>query len=229
MKQKTVYIQSKQLWWLHLENKIIYYKQIDSTNTELSRMALRGAAHGTVVFADEQTAGKGRRGRAWESPKGENVYMSLLLRPKIQPEKAPMITLVMAYCVAKVLKKLGFENTEIKWPNDLVLSRKNNFVRSVDISEYMGYSKPSVSRAVSLLKAGGFITVEDDGHILLTDAGLAIAEKILSRQSLLTELLVRLGVSRETATADACRMEHVVSDETFDALQKHLLNFSNHQ
>lgn len=107
-----------------MENKIIYYKQIDSTNTELSRMAHRGAKHGTVVLADAQTAGKGRRGRTWESPMGENVYMSLLLRPEIQPDKAPMLTLVMAYCVAKVLKTQGFENVQIKWPNDLVLSGK---------------------------------------------------------------------------------------------------------
>ena len=87
-------------------------------------MAHRGAKHGTVVLADGQTAGKGRRGRTWESPMGENVYMSLLLRPEIQPDKAPMLTLVMAYCVAKVLKKLGFEAVQIKWPNDLVLSGK---------------------------------------------------------------------------------------------------------
>lgn len=107
-----------------MENKIIYHKQIDSTNTELSRMALRGASHGTVVLADAQTAGKGRRGRRWESPVGENIYMSLLLRPEMQPEKAPMLTLVMAYCVAKVLKKQGFEKVQIKWPNDLVLSGK---------------------------------------------------------------------------------------------------------
>ena len=121
------------------------------------------------------------------------------------------------------------ESGEMYLETILVLSRKNNFVRAVDISEHMGYSKPSVSRAVSLLKAGGFITVADNGHISLTDTGLAVAEKILSRHALLTDLLVRLGVSRETAITDACRMEHVVSDETFDAIQKHLLNSSNHQ
>ena len=121
------------------------------------------------------------------------------------------------------------ESGEMYLETILVLSRKNDFVRSVDISEYMGYSKPSVSRAVSLLKAGGFITVADNGHIFLTDTGLAVAEKIFSRHSLLTDLLVRLGVSRETAIADACRMEHVVSDETFDAIQKHLLNDPNNQ
>ncbi len=121
------------------------------------------------------------------------------------------------------------ESGEMYLETILVLSRKNSFVRSVDISEHMGYSRPSVSRAVSLLKAGGFITVEDDGHILLTDTGLSVAEKILSRHSLLTDFLVHIGVSRETAAADACRMEHVVSDETFDAIQKYLLNHSKHQ
>ena len=107
----------------------------------------------------------------------------------------------------------------------LILSRTKGFVRSVDISEHMGYSKPSVSRAVGLLKAGEYITIEDDGHIRLTDAGREVAEKILSRHTLLTELLVRLGVDREVASADACKMEHVISDETFDAIKNHMLQY----
>ena len=108
-----------------MENKkIIYYKQLDSTNTEITRLAAQGAEHGTVVVADAQTAGKGRRGRQWESPAGENIYMSVLLRPDCLPDRAPMLTLVMAYSVAKVLKELGFLDVQIKWPNDLVLSAK---------------------------------------------------------------------------------------------------------
>ena len=108
-----------------MENKkIIYYKQLDSTNTEIARLATEGAVHGTVVVADAQTAGKGRRGRHWESPAGENIYMSILLRPDCVPDRAPMLTLVMAYSVAKVLKELGFLDVQIKWPNDLVLSGK---------------------------------------------------------------------------------------------------------
>jgi BirA family biotin operon repressor/biotin-[acetyl-CoA-carboxylase] ligase len=108
-----------------LENKkIIYYKQIDSTNTEIARLAARGEAHGTVVVADAQTAGKGRSGRQWESPAGENIYMSILLRPDCVPDRAPMLTLVMAYSVAEVLKQQGFLDVQIKWPNDLVLSGK---------------------------------------------------------------------------------------------------------
>ena len=105
-------------------NKILYYKQLDSTNTEIHRLAEEGAEHGTVVVADYQTAGRGRRGRNWESPATDNVYMSILLRPDFETTKAPMLTLVMAYSVAKVLKQGGFSNAQIKWPNDLILSGK---------------------------------------------------------------------------------------------------------
>lgn len=108
-----------------MENKkIIYYTQLDSTNTEITRLAEQGAAHGTVVVADAQTAGKGRRGRAWESPAGQNIYMSILLRPNCVPDRAPMLTLIMAYSVAKVIRQLGFSDVQIKWPNDLVMSGK---------------------------------------------------------------------------------------------------------
>ena len=111
------------------------------------------------------------------------------------------------------------ESGEMYLETILILSRKNGQVRSVDISEYMGYSKPSVSRAVGLLKKDAFITVENDGFIYLTEKGLALAEKILDRHTILTQLLIRLGVSLETATNDACRIEHVVSDETFEAIK----------
>lgn len=108
-----------------MENKkIIYYEQLDSTNTKVSELAVQGAEHGTVVVADCQTAGKGRRGRLWESPAEDNIYMSILLKPDFETEKAPMLTLVMAYSVAKVLQANGFSDIQIKWPNDLVLSGK---------------------------------------------------------------------------------------------------------
>ena len=107
----------------------------------------------------------------------------------------------------------------------LVLTKKNGYVRSIDVSEYLGYSKPSVSRAVGLLKAGSYITMEDDGEIRLTESGREVAEKILSRHTLLTELLVRLGVDREVASADACKMEHVISDDTFNAIKNHMLQY----
>ena len=114
------------------------------------------------------------------------------------------------------------ESGEMYLETILILSRKNPFVRSIDISEYMGYSKPSVSRAVGLLKKDQFITVDNAGHIVLTESGLARAEKILRRHTILTELLVHLGVSRETASNDACRIEHVISDETFAAIHEYL-------
>ena len=118
------------------------------------------------------------------------------------------------------------ESGEMYLETILILSEKNAYVRSIDISEYMGYSKPSVSRAVGLLKRGNFITVEKEGHILLTEKGLALAQKILSRHTILTEMLVRLGVSQETASQDACRIEHVVSDETFEAIKNHLHQYN---
>ena len=103
-----------------------------------------------------------------------------------------------------------------------VLLKKNGNVRSVDISEHMGYSKPSVSRAVGILKANGCITVSKDGSITLTQDGLAIAERIYQRHTLLVSLLERLGVSPETAEEDACKMEHDMSDETYNAIKRFL-------
>lgn len=102
---------------------IVHYDKIDSTNTEARRLSKAGAEEGLVVTAKEQTAGKGRRGRCWESPAEENLYFSVLLRPVLTPEKAPMLTLVMAYSVAKTLQSEGV-CAQIKWPNDLVLSKK---------------------------------------------------------------------------------------------------------
>lgn len=87
-------------------------------------MAKQGEKEGLVIWADSQNAGKGRRGRSWDSPAGTNLYFSILLRPKIQPEKAPMLTLVMAYAVAKAVKSCTGLAAQIKWPNDLVLSGK---------------------------------------------------------------------------------------------------------
>ena len=102
-----------------------------------------------------------------------------------------------------------------------VLSKQNGFVRSIDVSEYLGYSKPSVSRAMGILRNGEYIVVDKDGSITLTESGLEIAEKIFERHTVLTKLLVKLGVSVETAVADACKMEHAVSDESFEAIKRH--------
>ena len=103
-----------------------------------------------------------------------------------------------------------------------VLHQKNGRVRSVDVSEHMGYSKPSVSRAMGLLKSGGYITVDSDGNITLTESGLAVAQKIYERHTLLAQLLCSLGVSAETAAEDACKMEHAISDESFCAIKAHV-------
>ena len=102
---------------------VVHYKEVDSTNAEARRLSVEGAESGLVVTAKKQTAGKGRRGRSWESPADENLYFSVLLKPTIAPEKAPMLTLVMAYSVAKALQKEDIQ-VLIKWPNDLVLSGK---------------------------------------------------------------------------------------------------------
>ena len=103
----------------------------------------------------------------------------------------------------------------------LVLS-KGGPVRSIDIVEFMNYSKPSVSRAVGILKDGGYITVDKNGYIELTDVGMETALKIYQRHQLVTEFLVMLGVDEETASEDACKIEHHLSDASFDAIKKHL-------
>ena len=100
-----------------------------------------------------------------------------------------------------------------------VLHQKNGHVRSVDISEYMGYSKPSVSRAVGLLKSGGYIEVDRDGSITLTALGHETANKIYERHTVLTQFLVKLGVNPETAAEDACKLEHAISDESLSAIK----------
>ena len=103
----------------------------------------------------------------------------------------------------------------------LVLAKKSGYVRSIDISEYLGYSKPSVSRAMGILREGGYILMEKDGAITLTDSGKKLAETIYERHTVLSELLIRLGVDERTATDDACRIEHVISDESFQAIKQY--------
>ena len=102
-----------------------------------------------------------------------------------------------------------------------VLSKKSNGVHAIDVGEYLGFSKPSVSRAVSILKKKNLIIVDSDSHIFLTDEGKIIAEKIYERHVTIKEYLIRLGVSNKVADADACKIEHVLSDETFMAIKNH--------
>ena len=101
-----------------------------------------------------------------------------------------------------------------------VLSKEKTGVHSIDVSEYMGYSKPSVSRAIGILKKGGYVEMAEDGSLILTESVVALAEQIYERHTILTECLVRLGVDREIAAEDACKMEHVISDESLAALKR---------
>ena len=103
-----------------------------------------------------------------------------------------------------------------------LLTEENQNVRSIDVCEHMGFSKPSVSRAVGLLKAGGYISVDKDGYITLTEIGREVATKMYDRHKLLTDFLVSLGVDKETATTDACKIEHHISDESFNALKRYI-------
>ena len=101
-----------------------------------------------------------------------------------------------------------------------VLSKKKSPVRSIDVGEYLGYSKPSVSRAIGLLKEGGYVKVGADGHLILTETGESIAKKIYERHTMISSFLVALGVDEAVASEDACRIEHDISDESFEAIKR---------
>ena len=111
----------------------------------------------------------------------------------------------------------------------LVLREKNGVVHSIDVAQHMGYSKPSVSRAVSVLKGEGYLTMEKDGRLELTETGVEVARHIYERHSFLKQWLIRLGVSAETAEEDACKIEHNISDETFRCLKRHAESRSDAQ
>lgn len=115
-----------------------------------------------------------------------------------------------------------YESGEMYLETIFLLSKKMQFVRSLDIATELGFSKPSVSRAVGLLKKAELISVDSKGYITLTAEGLRIAERMYERHTVLTEMLVRLGVERETAVKDACKIEHDLSDQSFEAIKKHI-------
>lgn len=104
----------------------------------------------------------------------------------------------------------------------LILTNSRPAVRSIDVCEHMGFSKPSVSRAIGLLKNGGYITVDKDGYISLTENGREVAQKIYERHKVLTDFLMSLGVDEETASADACKIEHCISDTSLEAIKKNI-------
>ena len=114
------------------------------------------------------------------------------------------------------------ESAEMYIETIYVLSQQTPYVRSVDIAEHMGYSKPSVSRAVGLLKQKGYVVADEAGYLLLTEEGLAVARKIFERHTVLSNFLISLGVSPEAASEDACKIEHVISDETLGAIKRHM-------
>ncbi|MCR4907963.1 MAG: metal-dependent transcriptional regulator [Lachnospiraceae bacterium] len=114
------------------------------------------------------------------------------------------------------------ESGEMYLETIYVLSQKLPAIRSIDVGEYMGYSKPSVSRAMGLLKEEGLIKKDEDGFIKLTKAGEILAKRIYERHTVLTRLFMGLGVDEKTATDDACRIEHYISDTTFDAIKAHM-------
>ncbi len=114
------------------------------------------------------------------------------------------------------------ESAEMYLETIYCLSQKSNSIRSIDVAETMGYSKPSVSRAVGLLKAGGYLIVKEDGFLFLTESGREVAEKIFERHTVLSKVLVAMGVDEMTASEDACKIEHVISDASFAAIKRYL-------
>ena len=114
------------------------------------------------------------------------------------------------------------ESGEMYLESIYVLTKNNPHVRAIDVGEYMGYSKPSVSRAMGLLKSGGYVSVDESGFITLLPPGREVAEKIYERHTVLSKALITLGISQKAAAEDACKIEHVISDETFEAIKAHL-------
>ena len=112
------------------------------------------------------------------------------------------------------------ESGEMYLETVYILTQKSDSVRSIDICEYMGYSKPSVSRAIGLLKSGGYITVDEKGYIKLTDEGTSVALKMFERHTMLSNFLIKIGVDEKTASEDACKIEHHISEESFNAIKK---------
>ena len=119
------------------------------------------------------------------------------------------------------------ESGEMYLETVYILSQKSSTVRSIDVGEYMGYSKPSVSRAVGLLKKEGYIKVDGQGSITLTETGEEIARRIYERHTLLSQLFINIGVDEKTAAEDACRIEHYISDDTFAAIKAHMAKYGS--
>lgn len=121
------------------------------------------------------------------------------------------------------------ESGEMYLETIYVLSLQSSSVRSVDVAEHLGYSKPSVSRAVGLLKRDGLLGMDEMGYLKLTEAGEDKAKRIYERHTVLSRLLMKLGVDEKTATEDACRIEHYISDRSFEAVKAHMCRYDGQQ
>lgn len=114
------------------------------------------------------------------------------------------------------------ESGEMYLETIYVLSQESQSVRAIDVGEYMGYSKPSVSRALSILKKAGYVVTDENGFLVLTESGLEVAKKTYERHEILTQYFIKIGIDEETASSDACKIEHVISDKTFEAIKKQI-------
>lgn len=114
------------------------------------------------------------------------------------------------------------ESGEMYLETIYVLSQESQSVRAIDVGEYMGYSKPSVSRALSILKKAGYVVTDENGFLVLTESGLEVAKKTYERHEILTQYFIKIGIDEETASGDACKIEHVISDKTFEAIKKQI-------
>ena len=127
----------------------------------------------------------------------------------------------MLICTKKEVFMELHESGQMYLESIHVLLQQRGKVRAIDVGAYLGYSKPSVSRAIGILKKGLYITVDNEGYISMTSTGKEIAEKIYERHTVISNMLMALGVDEKTATEDACRIEHVISDESFNLIKKH--------
>lgn len=179
--------------------KLIFFESTGSTNPDAKRFAEEGMPHGTTVVADRQTAGRGRRGRSWESPAGKSIYFTIVIRPSFAPEKAPMVTLVMALSVAEAIHEVTGLDTGIKWPNDIVVNGK----KVVGILTEMSMT-PEMNE-IQFLVAGVGVNVNQDGpedfpeKLRETATSLKIESgRQFDRAGLLAQILVRFEADYET-------------------------------
>ncbi len=175
-----------------MEWNIVFCKEIDSTNLEVRRLSKQGAEAGLVVSADMQNAGRGRSGRTWDSPAGGNLYFSVLLRPDFSPEKAPMLTLLMAYSVANALDKVIYPeglSVQIKWPNDIILSRKKICGILTEMNLEQGQIEDVIIGVGINIDTRQFSeTLQDKATSIVLESGI-----IVDKESLLKQILQEFG------------------------------------